>query len=171
MIDDLRDMIAPVCRGATAFAGVGNADRGDDGAGIVLARRLASAGVPFVWDCGATPERAVAQLRGGGFDSVVFLDAADFGAAPGAVAVFDACEIAGRFPQISTHKLSLGTVARLVAGGSACRVWLIGVQPRSIDMNGATLSAPVNTTVNLLAHCLAELTAANSPALRERVCL
>ena len=41
--------------------------------------------------------------------------------------------MAARFPQVSTHKISLGLLARLDRGAVARRkAWLLGVQPESL---------------------------------------
>ena len=80
------------------------------------------------------------------------------GAAPGDVALWDACEIVGRYPQLSTHKLSLGTLARLIEieTDGATRVVLLGVQPQSVDQ-APGLSEPVQTTLDVLRDLLAEV--------------
>ena len=46
MNGELIDMLAPVCRGSTAFLAIGNVDRGDDGAGVALGRNCARRACP-----------------------------------------------------------------------------------------------------------------------------
>ena len=58
-----------------------------------------------------TPEHHLARLTDGAYDHVVFLDAVDAGVAPGAVLWLEADDIQARFPQVSTHRLSLGLLA------------------------------------------------------------
>ena len=67
--------------------------------------------MPDVIVAGTAPDRYVGRVADDGFDHVVFLDAVDFGGAPGSAVFLSANEIAGRFPQISTHKISLGALA------------------------------------------------------------
>jgi|WetSurMetagenome_2_1015567.scaffolds.fasta_scaffold467260_2 hydrogenase maturation protease len=171
MNDELIDLLAPLCGGTTAFLAIGNPDRGDDGAGIVLARRLREAGIPFIIEGGMTPERVLPQVRDLGCETVVFLDAADFGAEPGAVVVMDAEQVAGRFPQISTHKLSLGTLASLVKGDHGNHVYLVGIQPASIEIDGGGLSDAVAAAVDALAREFVGLLLDHHPNAGERVCL
>jgi hydrogenase maturation protease len=100
------------------------------------------------------PERHLGRLGAGGFDVVLFLDAVDFGGAPGAAVLLNAREMAACFPQISTHKLSLGLLAQLLEAGGRTQAWLLGVQPETLKP-GTGLSPAVATT----AECLAELLA------------
>ena len=102
--------------------------------GVRLAEAVRAVGVPRR-DRGRADARALggASSRRGEFQTVLFLDAVEMGAAPGDVVLLDAREIAARFPQVSTHKLSLGTLARLIeADGGATRSCLLGVQPQSV---------------------------------------
>jgi hydrogenase maturation protease len=170
MIDDLRDMLAPLSYGPTAFLGIGNTDRSDDGAGVLLAQLLIEHGVDYVFIGRAQPEKSVPELRDGNFDTVVFLDAVDFQAEPGAVALLDANQIAGRYPQVSTHKLSMGTLAHLVANTTTRAVWLLGIQPVSIALGAGGLSGPVEKTLHMLAHTIADMLSASPVALQEHLC-
>ena len=170
MNDELLEMLSCACWGSTAFLAIGNTDRADDGAGVALGRLLRDAGVPLVFEGGMQPENAIPLLRDQGCESIVFLDAVDVAAEPGAVVVMDTADLVGRFPQVSTHKLSLGTLARLAADGRDCRVWLVGIQPESIALDGARLSDSVDETVRTLAESITSLMTAQPTALKERAC-
>ena len=67
--------------------GCGNTDRGDDSAGILVARRLRELGLDAVEHCG--DGFALLELWHGS-DDVVLVDAMVSGAAPGTVSVWDA---------------------------------------------------------------------------------
>jgi hydrogenase maturation protease len=142
--------------GRVAVVGVGNPDLGDDGAGLRLAERLAAHGVPDVTLAGRSPERWLGRLGRARVDRVLFLDAVDAGTAPGAILLMDAAQTVARFPQVSTHTLSLGTLARLLEADGIPGVSLLGIQPASLR-SGAGLSAPVETTVGILADLLRNL--------------
>lgn len=88
-------------------------------------------------------------------DQVVFLDAVEVGAAPGAIGLFEGRELTARFPQISTHKFSLGLLAQIVEGNGRTKAWLLGVQPASLA-SGRELSQPVQTTLDALVEILAQ---------------
>lgn len=159
---DLRAQLAACLAGRACLVGLGNPGLGDDGLGVALARavaaRLAGA-TPAVVDAGAEPERHLGAIAAAGHDAVLFLDAVEFGAEPGAAVLLGAAEIQARFPQVSTHKLSLGVLACLVEQGGRARAWLLGVQPGSLAA-GAGLSPDVRATVDVLAELLAEVGAA-----------
>ncbi len=67
--------------------GCGNADRGDDGAGILVARRLCGLGLDSMEHSG--DGLALIELWQGS-DDVVVVDAMQSGAAPGTVSVWEA---------------------------------------------------------------------------------
>ena len=148
MRGDLKTDLAEQLTGRTAWLGIGNPELGDDGFGVRLAEALQAAGHPDVILAGTTPEHWAAQLAEGRFKNVVLLDAVTTGAAPGAVVFWDAGELKSRFPQVSTHRVALGTLARLMGAGGA-RVWLLGVQPATLQ-SGSGLSSAVRETLEVL---------------------
>jgi len=170
MSGTLRDLVSRACQGRTAFLGIGSIDREDDGAGVQCAKLLDQAGVRDVFNCGTMPEKQVPAVRDGAYDSIVLLDAVDAGIEPGAVIVCDAREIESRFPQISTHKLSMSVLARLLTDGSASRVWLVGIQPASVAGNRSGLTGEVTVTVGLLARCIEDCMCTPS-AIQEHLCM
>ena len=117
---------------------------------------------PDVLVAGVTPEAHLTALSDGRYDTVIFLDAVEFGGDPGAAVWLEAEQMAVRCPQISTHKLSLGLLARLIEDGGRTRVRLLGVQPASLRA-GAGLSAPVETTLALLAGWILEFVRDGGP--------
>ena len=159
-MQDISSALTRVLTGRTAFMGIGNTDRGDDGLGVRLAEALMDAGVENVMIAGTTPENHVIQLRDGHYDTVVLLDAVLFGAEPGSVTLMDAAEIKSACPQVSTHKLSLGTLAEIVRSGNGTSVWLLGVRPMSIEPR-MELSEDARKTVRMLTGLI---TAAKSAA-------
>jgi hydrogenase maturation protease len=182
---DLREQLQNMLKGRVCLVGVGNVDLGDDGFGVRLAEAVLGKGegrrekgegrgernrdgfVEFalrpsdftlrtsVFIAGQTPERLVGRLIDAGFDHVVFLDAVEFGAAPGSAVLLDAGQIAGKFPQVSTHKISLGLLARCLEAGGRTRAWLLGVQPESLKPS-PQLTPAVEKTLTLLAEWLGE---------------
>jgi len=145
----LREQIQSALRGRVCFMGLGNVDGGDDAFGVRLAEALAGAGVLDVIIAGTAPEQLVVRYADAGFDHLVFLDAVDFGAAPGSVVFLNSQEMAARFPQISTHKISLGMLAGYVESGRMTRAWLLGAQPLSLKPAPA-LSPAIQTTLAIL---------------------
>lgn len=142
------------------LVGVGNPEQGDDGLGVSLAaalsRRLERVpNAPAVIDAGMLPERFVGRVAEEGYDSLVFLDAVDFGAEPGSVLVADGEEMASRFPQVSTHKISLGMLASWVESNGKTKARLVGVQPESMKF-GQGLTPTVQKTLEVLEELLCD---------------
>jgi hydrogenase maturation protease len=150
MIEELRQKLT----GRVCLVGIGNTDLGDDGLGVKLAEAVRTAGHADVVIAETTPESWI-RTASFGFDNVLLLDAVQLGAEPGGAVLLDASQIESRFPQVSTHKLSLGLLAKLLQSYGP-RVWLLGVQPETLKQ-GAGLSAPVAKTVEALQKLLVEV--------------
>jgi hydrogenase maturation protease len=160
---DLRQQIERCGKGRVCLVGLGNAGAGDDGFGVRLAGELARAGLPGVIIAGTAPENSVGRAAGGDFDDVVFIDAVDFGGTPGSAVWLDAKAMAGRFPQVSTHRIALGLLARWVESSGKTRAWLLGVQPQSL-LPAEQLTPAVAATLDILRDWLLEACAARSSA-------
>lgn len=150
---DLRQHLETLTGTTVHWVGLGNPVGGDDAAGVRLAESLISANVPHVVVAGLQPELAVAEARIARPEHVVFLDATEFGANPGAVTFLDAARIQSRFPQISTHRLSLSTLSRMLLAEGVVGVWLLGIQPASLRSAHA-LTPTVQLTVNVLSRLI-----------------
>jgi len=155
---DLRQQLEQSLQGRVCFLGLGNVDLGDDGLGVRLAEQLQAAGIPDIIIAGATPDRWIGRFIDRKFDHFVFLDAVEFGGAPGAAVFLDSGEIAARFPQISTHKISLGILARWIESGGTTQAWLLGVQPESLKPT-LQLTPTMQTTLEALRELLCALDA------------
>ncbi len=153
---DLRQQLQQCLRGRFCLMGLGNVDYGDDGFGVRLAEKLEEAGMPGVIIVGASPERFIGKVIDDGYDNLLFLDAVDFGGAPGSAIFLDAAEITARFPQVSTHKISLGLMAKWVEDSGKTRVYLLGVQPESLKA-AEELTPAVGETLELLSGLFDEL--------------
>jgi hydrogenase maturation protease len=155
MEKDLRATLRETLTGRTAFIGIGNVDLGDDGFGVRLAEALAAGGLADVLVTHTVPENHIMSLAQAGFDNVVFLDAVNIGSESGSVVFLDSGELKNQFPQVSTHKFALGTLARLIEAEGSTRVWLLGIQPVSLRQ-GTSLSEPVKTALEILRVLLPE---------------
>ena len=70
-------------KGKVVILGIGNTLRSDDGAGSILASRIRDKAPYIVYDCGASPENYLGKIVQDKPDTVLIIDAADFGAKPG----------------------------------------------------------------------------------------
>ncbi len=153
---DLREELKQALQGGVSWLGIGNVDYGDDGFGVHLANSLLDAGVMDVTVAGTTPERSIAASANVKFDHVIFLDAVDWGGSPGAVVFLDSTQICARFPQISTHKISLGLLAQTIESNGVTKAWLLGVQPQSLT-EGRALTPVVKKSLDGLSQLLLSL--------------
>jgi len=136
--------------------GVGNPARGDDGFGVRLVERLAPRADLQLQDAGTCPERYVGLAAQEGCQELVFADAVDFGAAPGALLLAGTAELRDRPLATSTHRVPLPVLARY-AEGLGVRAWILGVQPASLA-EGEPLSPPVAGTLEALVALLGRTT-------------
>lgn len=150
--------------------GIGAAEQGDDGFGprlaaALLQRLCAGAGAAPVRaiDVGLCPERYVGLAARAGCRVLLFADAADFGARPGALLLASSAELQARPVGASTHRVPLSVLARY-AEGLGAEAWLLGVQPGSLR-TGEGLSPPVAAAVESLADLLAAALAPPAPPL------
>ena len=155
-MNGFHELLDGCLQGRVCFMGLGNVDMGDDGFGVCLAERLSQGGWPAVIIAGTSPEDYLGCCAGGCHDHLVFLDAVEFGAAPGSVVFLDCKQIAARYPQISTHKISLGVLANFVESSGVTKAWLLGVQPESLK-EGQGLTPTVRKTLGVLLELLFHL--------------
>lgn len=158
---DLRQQLECSLAGRVCFMGLGNVDYGDDGFGVRLAEQLKSSGIPDVIVAGTAPDRWISHFAA--FDHIVFLDAVEFGGTPGSAVFLDSAEIAARFPQVSTHKISVGVLARWVELPDGTKAWLLGVQPESLK-SSQQLTPTVQVTLEALRKLLCVLKIPPMPA-------
>lgn len=153
----LREQLGELLAGRACLVGLGNEALGDDGLGMCLARRcqeMAGDAVAVLL-AGVSPERHLSWLAQGGFDTVLFLDAVAFGDEPGSVVLLDREAMNARFPQVSTHRLSLGLLARWIEQEGRTSAYLLGVQPGSLQP-GTGLSARVAAALDALEALLTQ---------------
>ena len=155
-MSDLHEQLRYCLDGRACLMGIGNMDWGDDGFGVRLAEKLLRDGTPDVIVAGAAPERYLGRVVDEGFDHLIFLDAVDFGGIPGSVVFLNSREIAARFPQTSTHHISLGLLAKWVEANGRTNVWLLGAQAESLQSAGS-LTPQVETTLEALSELLGGL--------------
>jgi hydrogenase maturation protease len=166
-MSNLREQLERCLEGRVCLMGLGNVDHGDDGFGVRLAETLIEAEVTDVVIAGTSPDRCLGRVVKEGFDHLVFLDAVEFGDAPGSVVLLGAEEIAARLPQVSTHNISVGLLAKWVEANGNTRAWLLGVQPESLKP-AKSLTPKVQTTLDALGELLCTLKTAATSRAAER---
>ena len=142
-------------KGNVAVLGVGNRMRGDDGAGSVLAERLSRRVAVPVVDGGETPEHYTGELKAAEPDTVLVLDAVDFGAEAGACALIPA-EQMRQATSVSTHSPPLSILATYLQAETDADFVFLGIQPRNRGV-GAPLSEQVSRALVLVEEGLAKV--------------
>jgi hydrogenase 3 maturation protease len=131
-----------------AVVGIGHELRGDDAAGLILARMLeiecSDREHILVVPAGSVPENSTGLLRRFNPDFVLLLDAAQMGLEPGEVRWLAWEDTAGL--SASTHSLPLHIFAAYLAEEFQCEVALLGIQPATLSL-GMTLSPYVEASV------------------------
>ena len=148
--------------GRVCVLGVGNRHRGDDGAGSMAAERLASRTEAVVLDAGSVPENFLEKAARFNPDTILLIDALDFGGAKGELRVIAPEVVAPA--GLSTHALSLRMVDQFLEARTKARIGLLAVQPAVIEA-GTGLSAEVSSALECLERVLP---AALAMAMRER---
>jgi hydrogenase 3 maturation protease len=141
-----------------AIVGIGQALRGDDAAGVVVARALRGLRLDcehlLVIDAGPAPENYTGPLRRFAPDLVVLIDAAQMDAPPGAVQWVDWRSASGL--SASTHTLPCAITGQYLVAQLGCEVALLGIQPANTCI-GARLSGAVRRSAQTLVQQLVEV--------------
>ncbi len=173
MVRTLQSLRAPrPTEGATAssvqpriaIVGIGNEQRGDDGAGVAVVRGLSAiphSAAHFLVDAGTAPESCTGPLRRFSPDLVLLVDAAHMQEPPGTVRWLAWEDTSGL--SASTHTLPPYMLAKYLAAELGCQVALLGIQPTALDF-GAPVSAPVRRAVRLVVERIGRLLQEEPPA-------
>ncbi len=146
---------APRLPPRVAVVGMGHELRGDDAAGVVVARALQMALGDderlLIIDAGSVPENHTGPLRRFAPDLVLFVDAAQMDEAPGTIRwlPWPETQRAGA----ATHGPSPHTLAKFLIGELGCEVTWVGIQPAGNEI-AAPLSPEVAEAVDTVVLCL-----------------
>jgi hydrogenase maturation protease len=151
---DIRTDLRRRLKGRVLLIGTGNTLRGDDGAGPALIGMLEGKVKASVLDAGEVPESYFSRILETRADTIVVVDAADFGGMPGDLAVLEAGDIAGSC--MSTHRISMNLFFRYLKENSSAEMFALGIQPAQTGF-GESMSPSVTDSVNALADLLQDL--------------
>jgi hydrogenase 3 maturation protease len=149
--------------------GIGNELEGDDGAGIVLARRLKKdwgmSGRLCALEVGLAPENFISAIRGFDPSHILVVDAADMGLSPGSARIVEKSEIAGL--AVSTHGLSLSFLIDYLEKELGVTIIVVGVQPLRVGLP-KRISKSVIETLDSLEKMLSNILRPGLDAGRSR---
>jgi hydrogenase 3 maturation protease len=151
---DIRTELSRRLKGKVLLIGTGNTLRGDDGAGPAIVALLEGVVDASLLDVGEVPESYFSRIQAAQADTIVVIDAADFGAAPGDLAVLETEDIAGC--GVSTHQMPLDLFFRFIKENSRAEMFALGIQPAQIGF-GESMSPAVAASVHALAELLQDL--------------
>lgn len=138
-----------------AVLGIGHELRGDDAAGVLIAKHLQAllgdAEDRLILYAGPAPENFCGAFRRFAPDLVLMIDAAQMDAVPGTVRLIPFEDVAGIGP--STHTLPLHLLAGYLASELGCEVVLLGIQPAKVEYG--EVSAPMQKIIPSVAKKLA----------------
>jgi hydrogenase 3 maturation protease len=141
--------------------GIGNPDRGDDGAGLLVAGLLAEAlpdgGLPdgrtvTVLMAGEVPESYLGPAAAAHPDAVLLVDAVEMGAEPGAASLLEPEDL--RAGAAFTHRTPLALLSKFLRRETGADILLLAVQPRSVEW-GEPMSPEVQEAARRLGDILA----------------
>lgn len=125
--------------------GIGNRSRGDDGVGSYLIKRLQKkVNIPLL-DAGDVPENYIDQIESSGANMVVVVDAADFNASPGEIALIDFSDM--KKNGVFTHPANLDLLFKVIPKSRRPETLLVAIQPGSTS-TGKGLSDAVRDSLD-----------------------
>ena len=155
-VGNANDIAALLAGKRFGVVGVGNALKGDDGAGPALVALLAAKGARFpTVDASEVPENYGGWVVKRELECAVFIDAVDFGGTPGEWRIIPFEDL--MHSASSTHRLSLHFLIRYLTEEWKGEALLIGVQPKSMKL-GEELSGEVAAGIGEIAEGLLAVT-------------
>lgn len=153
--DALKADIKGRVRGIIAIVGIGNIIRADDGFGPKLIEYLQRKHIKAsLFDCGTVPENYIFPILSTSCDTIIVVDAADFGAKPGEIKIIALNEISGT--GLSTHNSSIRLfLDLLMTGKDNLNIFAVSMQPKRIGF-GEPLSDEVRSGIDTLSDIFAE---------------
>lgn len=125
--------------------GVGNRQRGDDGVGSYLLKRLQKKIKIPLLDGGDVPENYIGQIEASGANFVLIVDAADYGASPGEIALIELSDL--KKIGASTHSANLSLLLKVIPKDKRPETLLVAIQPGSTSP-GKGLSEAVRNSLD-----------------------
>jgi hydrogenase 3 maturation protease len=142
-------------KGKVIILGIGNTMRSDDGAGSILASRIQGKAPLIVFNAGTTPENYLEKIIKERPDTIVVIDAADFGGNPGEFELLEAKDIK-TVNLFSTHNASISLTINYLQNNLEADIIILIIQPKSIIL-GDKISSEIEDTLNKLENWFSRL--------------
>ena len=151
MDKQFEDQLSRFVDGKVCVMGIGNRHLHDDGVGSFVAEALESSPELEAVDAGFIPEYYLEKVASKHPDTILMVDATDFGGEPGQVALIYPDKVA--YSKVSTQAGSLRMLAEYMSARTHAPVALLAIQPEDIS-EGEDLSPPVSSTFKELLETL-----------------
>lgn len=136
-----------ILKGKIVILCLGNIDRGDDGAGPIIASRLKGKTPYEVIDAGTTPENYTGVITKLKPDTIIIIDSVHFDGKPGEIRLFKGKDL--RSGKISTHDVSPKLLIEYLKDSTHAEIYILGIKPKSNKI-GEALSEEVNLAIEEL---------------------
>lgn len=130
--EQLSEQLKSLAGSKAVILGIGNILKGDDAVGPFLCEQLAGKVSAEVIDAATVPENYIRKIVGKNPQTLLVIDAIDFGASPGTIRVFEPSQL--NSIAISTHTLSPRLFVELITGQIDVDVRFIGIQPAQVEL-------------------------------------
>ena len=151
MDKSLKDQLTDFIDGHTCLLGIGNRHWHDDGVGSYIAGALEPCQGLDVIDAGFIPENHLETVARKNPDSILMVDATDFGGEPGQARLLDLDKVT--YSGLSTHAGSLRMLAEYLKARTQASIALLAIQPADTSA-GEGLSPAVSETFKTLLEIL-----------------
>jgi len=141
--------------GRVVVLGIGNDLRADDGAGALVAQSLLERFPDAVFDGGQAPESYAGPIRRAQPDTLIVVDASDFGGAPGEIRVAPTTDDAAGLT-LGTHTLPIGTFMQALGEMTGAVVHLVAIQAEVTEF-GVAMTPEVAAAAAAVARELATI--------------
>jgi len=131
-------------KGKVVILGIGNIMRGGDGIGSVLARRLKNKLAFIVLDAGPSPENYLGKIIEEKPDTIIIIDAVDFGGLPGEFKFLETNDIK-TVNLFSTHNASISLLINYLQSNLKVDIIVLIIQPKSIALKDKLSPEAVKT--------------------------
>ena len=150
----LKNQLARFIDGRVCLLGIGNRYHHDDALGPYLAEALEARDDYDVIDAGVIPEDYIETTANKHPDTILMVDATDFGGEPGEVRLLYPEHV--NYSGVSTHAGSLRMLAEFLQARTHARIGLLAVQPADVS-DGKGLSPAVSNTLDDLLDSLPDI--------------
>ena len=154
MDTQLKNQLAHFIDGRVCLLGIGNRYHHDEAVGPYLAEALETRPEYDVIDAGIIPEDYIETTANKHPDTILLVDATDFGGEPGEVRLLYPEHV--NYSGVSTHAGSLRMLSEFLQARTYARIALLAVQPEDLS-DGQGLSPSVSKTLDDLLDALPDI--------------